>query len=113
MPDAAVLERRAEAQRRYFASEAGLAARRRVEAAAEERDPEGYRLRTYARQAVYRAIKAGRLVRPAACSSCGVDGRVQAHHHHGYAPEHRLDVVWLCPSCHVAADRQEPDADHP
>lgn len=56
-----------------------------------------------AHQAVQVAVRNG-LPRPAACS-CGSAGRLQAHHHNGYAPEHWLDVVWLCPKCHKAAHR--------
>lgn len=53
--------------------------------------------------AVNQALATGQLVRPPRCSSCGevprFGSRVHAHHE-SYAPEHRLDVVWLCPSCH-------------
>lgn len=50
---------------------------------------------------VWKALRSGRLVRPAACQSCGLVGRVQAHHH-DYSK--RLAVEWLCPTCHKSAD---------
>lgn len=49
--------------------------------------------------AVARAIKRGRLQRQP-CVKCGTP-KGEAHHHRGYAPEHRLDVEWLCKECHV------------
>lgn len=81
---------------------ANLAAKRRA-------DPE-YRAQLYACQAVYRAVKSGRLIRPAACPSCGsTSSKVEAHHHRGYAVEHRLDVVWLCRACHDAEHHHDAD----
>ncbi len=49
-----------------------------------------------ARLAVMAAVRAGRLVRPAACA-CGSDLRVEAHHEDYAKP---LDVEWLCRRCH-------------
>lgn len=49
--------------------------------------------------AVSYAKRKGILV-PAPCA-CGSTEALQAHHHRGYAPEHRLDVIWLCRPCHV------------
>jgi hypothetical protein len=62
-----------------------------------------------AHRAVERALAAGRLVRPEECECCGapgddpVVGAIEAHHHLGYAPEHHLDVQWLCRLCHDTA----------
>jgi len=58
--------------------------------------------RKMAYAAVRTALRSGALVRPGECSDCerkmaGIHG----HHHKGYAPEHRLDVVWLCWDCHA------------
>ena len=53
-----------------------------------------------ARIAVFRAVRAGRLIKPTVCSECGASGRIESHHWHGYDFPHRLDVVWLCPLCH-------------
>jgi len=65
-----------------------------------ERHPE----QKHARDAVYRALKTGRLVKPDACEDCGTlaeslpDG---LHgHHESYDKDKWLDVVWLCRRCH-------------
>lgn len=86
----------------YNVSERGVArdARRRA------KSPEKIRART----AVGNAIRDGVLTR-GPCESCGltpriVNGRqrIEAHHHNGYDEDHRLDVVWLCVTCHGAAE---------
>jgi hypothetical protein len=51
-------------------------------------------------RAVYRAVKSGKLKRPAKCSRCGKKCRPHAHHHRGHDVKHHLDVVWLCIPCH-------------
>ena len=56
-----------------------------------------------ARNAVAHAIEHGGLVREP-CLRCGAQP-AQAHHHNGYEPEHRLDVVWLCSVHHGEAHR--------
>jgi hypothetical protein len=58
-----------------------------------------------ARQAVYYAVKVGKLAK-SPCAVCG-DVDVQAHHWRGYDKAHRLDVIWLCRECHRTADRKE------
>lgn len=63
----------------------------------EKRFPE----RIKAQEAVKRALKSGKLIRPDRCSNpkcnclCKPDG-----HHWNYLKEHWLDVEWLCRSCH-------------
>lgn len=52
--------------------------------------------------AVKYAVKWGHLLKPETCSRCGLHGKIQGHHHNGYSQEHRLDVIWLCRSCHLA-----------
>ena len=55
-----------------------------------------------ARRVVEAAIKAGVLVKPEACSSCGKkDCRIEAHHEDHTKP---LEVTWLCVSCHRKRD---------
>lgn len=54
-----------------------------------------------AHQAVADAIRSGRLVRPAACSSCGIACHPDAHHADYSAP---MGVEWLCRRCHRRAD---------
>lgn len=70
------------------------------------------RLKRWARSTLYRAIRVGKIKRPASCEECGCDpgrrsdGRtlLHGHHHRGY---HRpLDVQWLCIKCHFAIDRR-------
>lgn len=54
-----------------------------------------------AQSAVYGAIKSGRLARARDCQClyCGSDAT--EYHHWSYEPEHWLDVVPLCHSCHM------------
>jgi hypothetical protein len=58
-----------------------------------ERFPE----RRDAAVAVRRAVKSGELMRPEACSHCGVTCTPHAHHDDYGKP---LDVRWLCVRCH-------------
>jgi len=57
-------------------------------------------LQDQARRALYAALKSGRIRKLSTCQRCGMVARVQGHHYRGYAPEHRLDVLWLCRPCH-------------
>jgi hypothetical protein len=59
----------------------------------------------YARKVFHKALQAGKIVRPEACSRCGDKpgrsryGRSRIHaHHHDYSKP--LDVEWLCARCH-------------
>lgn len=56
-----------------------------------------------ARNAVNHAIERGELRREP-CVVCGIEP-THAHHHLGYEPENRLDVLWLCTLHHGAAHR--------
>ena len=58
--------------------------------------------------AVFKAVRSGALVRPDHCSVCGVGGKIHAHHGNGYEPDHYLDVVWLCVTCHSKAHAAPP-----
>jgi ribosomal protein S27AE len=51
---------------------------------------------------VARALKAGHLIRPNACSKCGTLGIPIAHHGDYDQP---LLVIWLCDKCHSAEHR--------
>jgi hypothetical protein len=55
-----------------------------------------------AHAAVSSATTKGLLVRPDRCSSCGDEGKIQAHHKNYSKP---LDVEWLCVACHGRAHR--------
>lgn len=59
-----------------------------------------------AQNAVRNAVKRGTLIRPNKCSRCGQVGKTEAHHHKGYSPRHKLDVVWLCFECHTDQHRK-------
>lgn len=56
--------------------------------------------------AVQRAVTKGDLKKADRCEVCGRSLYIVAHHPRGYAPEHRLDVTWLCRPCHRAAHRK-------
>lgn len=51
-----------------------------------------------ARHILHRAVKAGKITRPAFCVRCFKMGPVQGHHAWGYGRP--LDVIWLCRMCH-------------
>lgn len=55
------------------------------------------RVKVRARNAVYYAVKVGKLIRPDTCSNCNKKGIIQADHHDYSLP---LDVTWLCRPCH-------------
>lgn len=55
-------------------------------------------VRVRARQAVYRAIREGKMTRPDSCSQCAVVGKIEADHSDYSRP---LDVRWLCKPCHT------------
>lgn len=92
---------RERATKKYRKSPKYKAVRKRRDARVRERNPE----KVLARAAVGHALRTGRLVRPDHCASCGAACKPEAHHHHGYEKEHRLDVEWLCKTCHVAAEK--------
>ena len=67
-----------------------------------------HRDRYLAGKALRHAVDVGVLTRPSACSRCGNDGNIQAHHA-DYTK--RLSVEWLCSWCHGAErriDNNEP-----
>lgn len=62
----------------------------------------------HARQAVQRALKSGRVVKPKACERCQKGRRPLQAHHSDYA--RRLDVQWLCRKCHGIVHPHHPFA---
>lgn len=52
-------------------------------------------------EAFQRALKSGMIIRPNFCQECKKECKPEAHHHKGYSVEFRLDVQWLCRSCHA------------
>ncbi len=88
-------EKRAEARVYRGRHRAAIAARQRVRRAT---FPE----RTRAWDLVGKAVRSGRLTRPAACSRCGVQSSwIEASHDDYSRP---LDVEWLCAPCHRSKD---------
>lgn len=53
--------------------------------------------------AVYKALRNGTLTRPDRCEHCATECAPQASHT-DYS--RRLDVEWLCPSCHAIKDKK-------
>ena len=58
------------------------------------------RIKTYARDAIAKALMAGNIIRPSSCSVCGVQCRIEGHHEDYNRP---MDVWWLCSECHGRA----------
>ena len=78
---------------------------RAVMAKAQAREKVVHAEKIKARYHVANALRDRRLKRAERCEKCGAGGRVHAHHHKGYAPENVLNVLWLCLTCHKAADQ--------
>lgn len=74
----------------YYKSKKGMATRKRNHN------------KILARSAVSCATKKGSLIIPDICSECGQLAKVESHHHLGYEKEHRLNIQWLCRSCHLS-----------
>lgn len=66
------------------------------------------RFRNHARLMCREAVLAGLLERPDRCERCGMVGSVEAHHYDYGRP---LEVEWLCPKCHRAADEARRQAE--
>lgn len=61
-----------------------------------------------ARQAVYKAVKLGKLQPPHLLTCADCSGIAKEYHHTSYLPEDRLRVVPLCQPCHIL--RHNPNA---
>ena len=72
----------------------------RYSALQRERYPE----RKHARDAVYRAIKEGRMIKPLTCEDCGALAYIEGHHE-SYEPTQWLQVRWVCKPCHNIRDK--------
>lgn len=83
-----------EANRRYRAAN-----RDKIEAYVSDRE-RTHPLAVQAKNKVNNAINEGKMpsVKTRSCADCG--GQGQHYHHESYEPEHWLDVVPLCVSCH-------------
>lgn len=85
---------RVAARAAYQKSDAGKASHAKASRKYWDKNPE----KRIAHIAVGSAIASGRLIRPNECSCCGKIGAVEAHHD-DYAL--KLDVRWLCTTCHA------------
>lgn len=65
------------------------------------KNPDRSKLMRSVNQAVHKAVKSGKLVRPEACSKCGKKCKPEAHHAKGYAKQNWLIVEWICRKCHM------------
>lgn len=119
--DAAKLEKKRESDRRFARSPEGRAAARRfhrsdkgraarrsykVSEAGKETARRNWRKHA-ARRLLERKVACGEIVKPTRCQHCQHEfevHQIQGHHHNGYAPEHQLDVVWLCDDRHKKED---------
>lgn len=62
---------------------------------------EGEAEKHVARVTLYKAVKAGKLIRPDHCVLCGIKCKPHGHHPDYDKP---LEVIWLCAPCHKQAD---------
>lgn len=90
----------------YDASAVNLAQKRQYTQAWRQSHPGWVQLLNRANNAVRRALKTGRLVRPQTCQHCGATGRKIAGAHHDYTRP--LEVTWLCYPCHSRWDHADP-----
>lgn len=58
-----------------------------------------------AQQRVHDALNRGEIKKPRRCSKCGKEGKVEASHN-SYTD--RLNVTWLCVSCHRKDNGKNP-----
>lgn len=59
-----------------------------------------------ARRKLSKAIETGRIVPLKNCEHCGTTEKQIQGHHWSYEPEHWLDVIWLCTTCHGKEHRR-------
>ena len=84
---------RVEARKNYASTECGRQASVRARKAYSERYP----MRRAAHVITGNEIRAGRLIKPEYCESCGGSHKIEAHHDDYTKP---LDVRWMCEICH-------------
>lgn len=53
-----------------------------------------------AHKAVSYAIKKLKIIKPLTCEHCNIAKKLDGHHFNGYDQENKLNVIWLCRSCH-------------
>jgi hypothetical protein len=94
------------ARKAYRQTSAGQAARRRDNQQNKARWNKNYnerhRDKYLARKSVENAIKSGTLIKPDLCETCKTNKAEHAHHS-DY--NKRLDITWICQSCHLMLHR--------
>jgi hypothetical protein len=64
--------------------------------------------KVYARQAVRRAVRTGKMPHAKTLPCCMCQGQSRDYHHHmGYSKEHRLSVLPICSPCHGIENRKK------
>lgn len=58
------------------------------------------KVKRQAQAAISNGIRDGKVERKTTCEHCNTSEKKIEAHHWSYLPEHRLDVIWLCTSCH-------------
>lgn len=87
-----------EQKRAYFQTPAGRESQRRGGRNSRERYPE----KAKARSNISNAIKLGKIERSVFCEECGLPAKTEGHHPDYSKP---LEVIWLCPECHVELNK--------
>ena len=59
-----------------------------------------------ARDKIKHAVYSGKLIRSTKCELCKNDGPTHGHHQDYSKP---LEVIWLCPTCHISGHRNHED----
>jgi len=80
---------------KYMKTERGKASVRKAVEKWKKNNPEKCR----AQNLIYKAVKRGAIERPSACSQCGKESKIEAHHKDYNLP---YVVEWLCRECHRA-----------
>ena len=106
--DAAYRDKKLAYGKRYLATEAGRIIHRLGSYRHRAKHPD----RCKARMAVNRAVQKGRIVHPSTlnCVTCGAQA-VEYHHHKGYAPANKFEVIALCLYCHGKTNRIQHQGD--
>jgi len=92
-------------RRKYALSSAGKEASKRANNKYYQKNPD----RRKAKEAVHRAIYAGRLLKPSKFRCVQCNKKAQHYHHHkGYAPEYWLNVIPVCAMCHKKIHNHSP-----
>ena len=73
--------------------------------AKKQHSTEEWRIKMNASAKLRRAVQSGKIKKPKICSECEHENNIIHGHHPDYSKP--LNVVWLCPKCHVDVHRLE------